>query len=234
VPLETYARVSSYSSRTDERSDRVYCPQCGSSQSDELKFCKTCGANLHAVRQAVATRGEEEKFDWSKTWVAEMFLSEAERNRRNEEIERRRGITPEVKRYNEIKAGVITACVGLGIMIFLNVFMEGIILSGSAGSGDAEILRRVWISGIIPFFVGLALIINGLFVSKRQAEVARRFMQAAPDSLNQSPDSLKAAQPNSLRPADTSEIIPPDFSVTDSTTRHLNVPVSKLQDTDNT
>lgn len=205
----------------------MYCPQCGSSQSDELKFCKTCGANLHAVRLAVSARGEGEKFDWSKTWVAEMFLSEAERKRRNEEVERERGITPEVKRYNEIKAGVITACVGLGIMIFLNVFMEGIILSGSAGPGDAEILRRIWVSGIIPFFVGLALIINGLFVSKRQAEVARRSMHAAPDSL-------KAAQPNSLRPADTSEIIPPDFSVTDSTTRHLKVPAPKLQDTDNT
>jgi hypothetical protein len=199
-----------------------------------LKFCKTCGANLHAVRLAVVARGEGEKFDWSKTWVAEMFLSEAERNRRNEEVERQRGITPEVKRYNEIKAGVITACVGLGVMIFLYVFMQGIILSGQNSPGDDEILRRVWISGIIPFFVGLALIINGLFVSKRQAEVARRSMHTAPDSLNQSPDPLKAAQPNSLRPADTSEIIPPDFSVTDSTTRHLNIPAPKLRDTDNT
>jgi len=208
----------------------MFCPQCGSSQSDELKFCKTCGANLQAVRLAVAARGEGEKFDWGKTWVAEMFLSEAERKRRNEELERQRGITPEVKRYNEIKAGVITACVGLGVMIFLGIFMEGIVRSGQNSPGDAEILSRVWVSGVIPFFVGLALIINGLFVSKRQAEVARHSMRVAPDSLNQSPDALKASQPNSLRPADTSEIIPPDFSVTDSTTRHLNIPAPGLQD----
>jgi hypothetical protein len=215
----------------------MFCPQCGLSQSDELKFCKTCGANLNAVRLAVSARPEDAaKFDWSKTWVAEMFLSEAERKRRNEELERQRGITPEVKRYNEIKGGVITACVGLGVMIFLYVFMQGLILSGQNSPGDAEILSRIWVAGVIPFFVGLALIINGLFVSKRQAEVARRAsLNAAPDNANAAPDSLRASQPNMLRPADTSEIIPPDFSVTDSTTRHLNVPApNKLRDTDNT
>jgi hypothetical protein len=212
----------------------MFCPQCGSTQSDELKFCKSCGANLQAVRLAAASREDADKFDWSKTWVAEMFMSESERKRRNEAIERQRGITPEVKRYTEIKAGVITASVGLGIMIFLNVFMEGVIRSGQPSSSDAEILSRIWISGIIPFFVGLALIINGLFVSKRQVEAARRAaLQSAPDAAGDAPDSLKPAQPNALRPADTSEIIPPDFSVTDSTTRHLKVPAPKLQDTDN-
>jgi hypothetical protein len=214
----------------------MFCPQCGSSQSDELKFCKACGANLQAVRLATASREDVDKFDWSKTWVAEMFMSESERKRRNEAIERMRGITPDVKRYNEIKGGVITACVGLGVMIFLNIFMEGIILSGQNSPGDNEILSRVWIAGIIPFFIGLALIINGLFISKRQAEAARRAsLNSASDSLNDTPDSLhRAAQQHTLRPADTSEIIPPDFSVTEGATRHLKVPAPKLQDTDNT
>jgi hypothetical protein len=212
----------------------MFCPQCGSTQSDELKFCKSCGANLQAVRLAAASREDADKFDWSKTWVAEMFMSESERKRRNEAMERLRGITPEVKRYNEIKGGVIVAAVGIGLMIFLNVFMQGVILSGKPSASEAEILRRIWISGIIPFFVGLALIINGLFVSKRQAEAARRYsLQPAPDTAGDAPDSLKPAQPNALRPADTSEIIPPNFSVTDSTTRHLNARVNKLPDTDN-
>jgi hypothetical protein len=212
----------------------MFCPQCGSTQSDELKFCKTCGANLQAVRLAAASRSEDaDKFDWSKTWVAEMFMSESERKRRNEAVERQRGITPEVKRYTEIKAGVIVASIGLGVMIFLNNFLEGVIRSGQPSASDAEILSRVWISGIIPFLVGLALIINGLFVSKRQVEAARRAaLQSAPDNAGDAPNSLNPAQPNALRPADTSEIIPPDFSVTDNTTRHLNTRVNKLQDTD--
>lgn len=212
----------------------MFCPQCGSTQSDELKFCKSCGANLQAVRLAAASREDADKFDWSKTWVAEMFMSESERKRRNEHMERLRGITPEVKRYNEIKAGVIVSSVGLGVMIFLNVFMEGIIRSGGPSSSEAEIISRIWISGIIPFFIGLALIVNGLFVSKRQVEAARRAeLQSAPDAAGDTPDSLKPSNPHTLRPADTSEIIPPDFSVTDNTTRHLNTRVNKLQDTDN-
>lgn len=193
----------------------MFCPRCGSSQSEELKFCKSCGANLSAVRQVVATRETDEKFDWSKTWVAEMFLSGEEAERRKAELERQRGITPEVKRYNEIKAGVITASVGLALAIFLYVFMEGIILGAAIPSDTAEILSRLWIAGVIPLFVGIALIVNGLFISKKLVEVARRTAQPGP-SLEQ-PDT----NPHSLRSADTTEFIPSGFSVTEETTRHL-------------
>jgi uncharacterized membrane protein YvbJ len=27
----------------------MFCPQCGANQSDDLKFCNLCGANLQAV-----------------------------------------------------------------------------------------------------------------------------------------------------------------------------------------
>src|SRR5216683_5773957 len=108
----------------------MFCPQCGVSQSEELNFCKSCGVNLDMVRQAAALREPGERFDWSRTWVAEMFLSESERKRRKEQIERERGITPEMKRYTEIKAGVITSSVGVGLAIVLYVLMQGIVLGG--------------------------------------------------------------------------------------------------------
>ncbi len=133
----------------------MFCPRCGSNQTENLKFCKLCGANLYAVRQVVDIRETEEKFDWSKTWVAEMFLSEEESKRRKEELERRRGITPEVKRYNEIKAGVITGSVGLGLAIFLYVLMQGIILGGKVPRDEAEILSRIWVVAVIPLLVGM-------------------------------------------------------------------------------
>ena len=84
------------------------------------------------------------------------------------EMERRMGITPEVKRYNEIKAGVIVSSVGIGVAIFLAIFMQGI--AGHVDPKDAEIITRIWVAGIIPFMVGLALIINGLVVSKKIVE----------------------------------------------------------------
>ncbi|HJQ24050.1 MAG TPA: hypothetical protein VKA60_09055 [Blastocatellia bacterium] len=196
----------------------MFCPGCGLNQSNELKFCKQCGANLQAVRQAVMPREGGEKFDWSKTWVAEMFLSEGERKRRQEEIEQQRGITPEVKRYNEIKAGVITGMVGVALMIFLFVFMQGIIRGGKLPPEAVEIVSRIWVVGVIPLLVGLGLLINGLFVSKKQAEVLRQQLQFRSGAFD------KATEPPALHAADTSGLIPSNASVTEETTRHLNNP----------
>ena len=193
----------------------MFCPRCGSNQSDELKFCKSCGANLYAVRQVVDTRQTDEKIDRSKPWFADIALSEAESKRRKEELDHRRGITPEVRRYNEIKGGVITGSVGLALAIFLNVFMQGLVLSGKIPPDVAEIISRLWIVGVIPFFVGIALIVNGMFVSKRLAEIARQAALNEPNVLE------KDAIPEFLRSADTTEFIPSGFSVTEGTTKHL-------------
>ncbi len=200
----------------------MFCPQCGAQQSDELKFCNLCGANLFAVRQVVASREAGEKFGWGKTWVAEMFLSEGERKRRQAELEKQRGVTAELRRYNEIKAGVITACVGAGVMIFLALFMEGIIRSGHTSQGDEQILSRVWLAGVIPFLIGLGIIFNGLFVSRKIVEVERRRDAAGGQAaLGGSPERP------SLRSADTSEFIPAGFSVTENTTKNLASPFEK-------
>ena len=200
----------------------MFCPQCGNKQGEELKFCNLCGANLFAVRQVVGAREADEKFDWSKTWVAEMFMSEAERKRRNAELERERGVTPEIKRYNEIKAGVIVSSVGVGLMLFLWVIGMAVFRSGQNPPGDAEIIRSVWVAGVIPLMVGLALIFNGLVVSKKTVELQKRALGYEPDALPKG-----AEQQPSLKSADTSEFIPTGFSVTEGTTQHLKVPGQK-------
>ena len=196
----------------------MFCPRCGSVQSEELKFCKTCGANLAAVMQVVAVREPEteQKFDWSKTWVAEMFMSAEEQKRRKAEMERQRGITPEIRRYNEIKAGVIVSSLGIALAIFLFVFMGGLMASGQVTPETAEILSRLWIAGVIPLFVGISLIINGVVVSKKIVEAAQRDAQMAPERL-----AAEADRPL-LRRADTNEFSPSPFSVTEHTTKHLN------------
>ncbi len=193
----------------------MICPRCSTNQSDEVKFCKACGANLQAVREALEAREPGSKFDWSNTWVAEMFMSGEAAELRKQEMERRLGITPTVKRYREIKAGVITSCAGIAVAIFLFVFMQGV--AGHVDAEDAEIIRRVWVAGVIPFFVGLALIFNGLVVSRRLAELQEREREM------KRPGALEGQVTNQreLRPGDASEFIPPGFSVTEQTTRHL-------------
>lgn len=196
----------------------MICPRCSSNQSDDVKFCKSCGANLQAVRDALENRDPGSKFEWGDTWVAEMFRSGQAVELRKLEMERRMGITPEVKRYNEIKAGVITSSVGIGVSIFLFVFMQGLV--NVVGREAAEILPHLWIAGVIPFFVGVALIVNGLVVSKKMAEVQERELRRT-NSL--APDSLagETAAQRALRPAETNEFIPTGYSVTEQTTRHL-------------
>lgn len=194
----------------------MFCPRCGSNQNEDLRFCKTCGANLHAVRQVVDQRQTDEKFDWSRTWVAEMFQSSEDAVKRQKALELARGITPETKRYNEIKAGVITGSVGLALMIFLHIFMKALIGDGTLPA--ERILSTVWIAGVIPLFVGLALIFNGLVVSKKMLESMKQSNRSTPDT-----PELPATQANSpaLRAGDTNEFVPASLSVTEGTTRHL-------------
>ena len=196
----------------------MICPRCASNQVDDIKFCTSCGANLQAVREALETP-ESKKFDWSNTWVADMFMSGQMAEVRKAEMERRLGITPEVKRYNEIKAGVIVSCVGIGVSIFLFFIMHAI---AAQNPRDAELLNSIWLAGVIPFMVGLALIINGLVVSKKMVQVIEREQQRN--------TPLSEGMPaRGLRAADTSEFIPTNFSVTDQTTRHLESTERKIK-----
>ncbi len=200
----------------------MLCPRCASNQSDDVKFCTFCGANLQAVREVLAGREPEKGAEWNENWLAAMFHSGEIAETRKLEMERRMGITPEVKRYNEIKGGVITSCVGIGVAIFLFVFMQGI--AAKVDPQEAEILTRIWVAGFIPFFIGLALIINGMIVSKKQAEIIEREINRVRNPEGRSTEAqLSGAGPNprSLRPAETNEFIPTPFSVTDQTTRHL-------------
>ncbi len=192
----------------------MYCPRCGSNQNEEVKFCTVCGGNLSAVRHAVETRQTAGKVDPNKPWFAEMTLSDAESKRRKDELDHQRGISAEVKRHNEIKGGVIVASIGLALSIFLFIFMQGIILGGVSPKG-AEILSRLWISGVLPFFIGIALIVNGVFVSKRLAEITRRAAQM--DSSFPEKDT----NPLSLKSGEATEFLAPGFSVTEGTTKHL-------------
>ena len=191
----------------------MICPRCASNQTDNVKFCTFCGANLEAVREALALKDTDKKSDW---WT-EMFQSGEKAEERKLEMERRQGITAEVKRYNEIKGGVITSSVGIGLASFLHIFMEGV--AAGLPAPEAQIVIRLWVVGAIPFFVGLALILNGLFVSRRQAAIIERERRRIHNLENGTPELNTT--PRTLRPAETNEFIPTPFSVTDQTTRHL-------------
>ena len=192
----------------------MYCPGCATEITENLKFCKRCGANISGVRDAMvrAGSGEPQNFDWSKTWVAGMLLNEEERDRL-------KGVTPEIKRYNEIKAGVIVACVGIGVSIFLNILMSGV---AGVNPQEAQILNKIWVAGIIPIMVGLALIINGVFISKQMNKEKGVTAERVPTNPLRSVPGYRieasdepAALPEARMP------VPPDFSVAEPSTQRM-------------
>lgn len=189
----------------------MFCPQCGTNQGDDLKFCKSCGANLSAVRQAVTAPEPQTKTEWTNTWVRyqrEMEMLKQERKNRE---------SPEEKRITEIKAGVITSCAGIGLMVFLYFLMHGIIAGGQVPFGAAQILGSIWIAGLIPFLVGIAILINGVFVSKKLVELKKLQEKETERRLASVRDTSDELSP----PADWHESGSHRPSVTEHTTRQL-------------
>jgi zinc-ribbon domain len=193
----------------------MYCPSCGTEVSDQTKYCTKCGVNLRRVKGVLGKGGAGVKKgdDWEPFWLEERRASNEARKKK----------TPEVKRLEEIKAGVITSSVGFGLMVFLSLLFNAI--ASTIEGPEGNILRSLWAVGLIPFMIGLGLLFNGLFVSKRIVELKRQ--QERKDQ--QSP--LFSA-PNTLDTSPVARLVEPsqspisDFSVTETTTTKLREPVA--------
>jgi hypothetical protein len=73
---------------------------------------------------------------------------------------------PEKKRLNDIRGGVITTMVGIGICTFLFFLMNAVAENPDVPREGAMIIRTVWLAGLIPLLIGIGLIINGIFFWK--------------------------------------------------------------------
>jgi hypothetical protein len=190
----------------------MYCPSCGTEASDQTKYCTKCGVNLRRVRGVLGKGGASvrEGDNWQRATL-EDWKAEREEKRKK---------TPEEKRLNEIKGGVITSSVGLGVMIFLSLLFDAI---ASTIDGQASnILRSLWVVGLIPFMVGMGLLINGLFVSKRIVDLRRQQETKGRQApLFSAPETSPVA-----RLVEPSQSPISDFSVTETTTTKLREPVA--------
>jgi zinc ribbon protein len=193
----------------------MYCPSCGTEVSDQTKYCTKCGVNLRRVKGVLGKGGAGVKKgdDWDPFWLEE-------RRARNEARKKK---TPEVKRLEEIKAGVITSSVGFGLMVFLSLLFNAI--ASTIEGPEGNILRSLWAVGLIPFMIGLGILFNGLFVSKRIVELKRQ-------QERKEQQSPLFSAPNTLDTSPVARLVEPsqspisDFSVTETTTTKLREPVA--------
>ncbi len=87
----------------------MFCPNCGSQNQDQSKFCRRCGTNLAVVTSALAGNVSDHQDD-----LVALQRRVEEEVLKDTLIRRRRLLT----------AGTIVSCVGFGIMIMLSV-LEG-------------------------------------------------------------------------------------------------------------
>lgn len=202
----------------------MYCPSCGSEERQLSQFCRACGTDLRIVRNslenpdaitqsavsarehigmAVADKIRQMSSAKDLEKVAEDILPPFEKFLES----------PEEKRLRRIRAGVITAAIGLGATIVAVI-----------ASDRHDLFAFLSPAAFITFVVGLGMVINGLLFTvprkKLPGNIDDAISQKALDSgLNRLPYEVSAPAnlTNELAPASKPQVP----SITEHTTHHL-------------
>ena len=210
----------------------MYCPSCGSEERQLSQFCRACGTDLRIVRNslenpdavtqsaisarehigmAVADKIRQMSSAKDLEKVAEDVLPHFEKFLES----------PEEKRLRRIRAGIITAAIGLGATIVLLLMAV-----------DKTDLFPFITPALITFLVGIGVIVNGLvFTVPRKTlpgDAYDALSQRVLDSdanVNRLPYEAPAVANLPAGANLTNELAPaarPQPSITEHTTYHLN------------
>lgn len=158
----------------------MYCPSCGLEERQLSQFCRGCGIDLRAVRaglerpdavansaatarheigRAIAAKIGELRTSVELKTVAEDVLPQIEKFLES----------PEEKRLRRMRTGVITSAIGLGAMLMF--------LLMALFSRKEEMLVPIC-AAMVPFILGLGMIINGklLTVEKKRSAFSNEIL----------------------------------------------------------
>ncbi len=169
----------------------MFCPQCGVESSTDLKFCRSCGANLKVIGKAVSLSEAIARSDsvpakikdMVKNLKIEKVTDEVSRamEKMNQEIARssderrnkfswRKEKTPEQRRERHFTTGLIKFFSGGGLSIFLYFLSHALVLKlppdviAKIPFEIDPVVRVVWLVGLIPMLAGLGHILAGLTI----------------------------------------------------------------------
>ncbi len=208
----------------------MYCPTCGSEERQISQYCRACGTDLRVVRRglerpdtitasAVSAREQISRAMAEKIremdsardlkQVAEDVLPQIEKFLES----------PEEKRLRRVRAGVVTAAIGLGaaLLIFLM-------------SLEAHDLIPFVALGLITFLIGLGLVLNGLaFTIPRKTledrsddAESQRELEAMAGQSGYAANQLSGSSQTTNDLPSPNDRIAGRPSVTEHTTHHLN------------
>ncbi len=192
----------------------MFCPSCGLEEKQSNQFCRACGSNLNAVRtalerpdsitasavsardeigRAIAFKIREAKSPGELATVAEDVLPEIEKFLES----------PAEKRLRRVRAGTIISSIGVGaVLMFLLLLTNG-----------SNTLFMIG-AGLVTFFIGLGIIINGLLFT-----VPKKMMpDYSSDARRQREIDVAVSATDELVLPESNSVF---SSVTEQTTRHL-------------
>ena len=215
----------------------MYCPGCGSEERQMSQYCRACGTDLRSVRvslerpdsvtaSAITAREEigrvfaekirevEDSRDLKR--IAEDVLPQIEKFLES----------PEEKRLRRMRAGVITAAIGLGAGI------PAVLIMAILSKGDEALpfLGMVFILSLVTFMLGLGLVINGRMLTQPPRELKDNSADAQAQihlDAGYAPPQLRPGdeRPELFRSPATSDLAAIErqsgSSITEHTTQHL-------------
>ncbi len=202
----------------------MYCPSCGSEERQLSQFCRACGTDLRAVRSTVE---RPDAITASAVTAREQIgMAVADKIREMGTVRDLKKFaegtlpqfekfleSPEERRLRRVRAGVISAAIGLG----------GTIISTIAVLSSKDIPVTVITPGLVLFFIGIGFIINGLLFSVPSKQLPGDSYDALSQELLDSDSTRPYEAPQVI--ASTNELgpraRPPLSSITDHTTHHL-------------
>ena len=209
----------------------MYCPSCGSEERQLSQFCRACGTDLRIVRNSLENPDAVTQSAISAREQIGMAVADKIRQMSSaKDLERvaedvlphfeKFLESPEEKRLRRIRAGIVTAAIGLGASIV------GLVMA----MDKPEIIPYIT-PALITFLVGIGVIVNGLLFTLPQkslpGDAYDALSQKVLDSnanVNRLPYEAPAAA-NLPAPNLTNELAPAPRSqpsITEHTTHHLN------------
>lgn len=197
----------------------MFCPGCGLEERQSNQFCRACGTDLRPVRnvmaapdnitasavsareeigRAVAAKIRETPLD-KLSEVAEDVLPEIEKFLES----------PEEKRLRRIRSGTIVSSIGAGAAI---AFVIAAIVMGDKG------IMMMAGMGLVCFFIGLGLLINGMFLTVPRKSLTDLSPEGDRQRILDGGANELTATTNDLQLPGATNLF---SSVTENTTRHL-------------
>jgi hypothetical protein len=197
----------------------MFCPDCGLEDKQSNQFCRACGTDLRTVRtalerpdsitasaasardeigRAIAAKIRDSKSPAELAVVAENVLPEVEKFLES----------PEEKRLRRMRNGIILSSIGAGTALGVGFVSMFVLIK------DFELIFLLALAGVVAFFFGVGIMLNGLFLTVPKKDLPDRSSEA---------DSQRKLD---VGRAETSDLILPAksdvfSSVTEHTTQHL-------------